>query len=125
MAGGFVNKYYEPDNVATLGTMNIKVDTDTVALTAGGTENDGTGTAPTKLLPTVYAKPRARRYGFYARTIAVEFAAANVPTGYKAGQRLSVPILTKALFDAINPGDDVTYLGKTATVLSKSGEYAV
>lgn len=116
-AGGFVLSRYEMNN----GTVvPIQVQPETVALTNGTVANAATAN-PVTLSVRAKARKGNREYGIGARNISITFNGA-LPDGYKAGEILTVPILTEAAWNAYQPGGTVTYLGETATIISQKSE---
>ena len=106
--------------------------------------NDGTSIYPVRLQPetlgaafdgTANAEPTGATnqpifaqvsranggYGVRPRKATVRFTAA-APTGYKADQTYTLPVMTAALWDSIVPGQVGTYLGVATQVVSKTPE---
>jgi hypothetical protein len=66
-----------------------------------------------------------RSVGLRPRYFTLELPQTSTPpTGYAPGSITRVPILTEALFNAVNRGGSVTYLGVQWTVLNKTPERA-
>lgn len=118
-AGAFDVTNYELDN----GDIQpIRVQPETLALTIEGTAN----AAPTGAQTNgnlVRVSGGRRRIGIKARSVRVKFTAAPPAGGYLAGQIISLPILTKTLYDLIpNAGGTGTYLGVAIRVVGKSSQ---
>lgn len=62
-----------------------------------------------------------RQIGIKARSVSVRFTE-TVPEGYSEDRLLRIPILTRAVYDAISPGATGTYLGVTVVVVGKNPE---
>lgn len=115
-AGAFTLSKYELDG----GQISpIRIQPETLGLTDGTNAN----TAPAGDVDlSLFARARkgTREYGIGARFITISWNG-SPPTGYKDGT-LSVPVLTAAAFNAYTVGENVTYLGTTAVVVSKTAE---
>ena len=117
-AGAFQIEKYQ-DNTTTR-VYPIRVQPETLAATFGGTANAVTTDPVTE--PTFAQISRSNGgYGVRPRKVTVRFTAAP-PTGYKADQTYSIPILTAALWDSINPASVGEYLGVATVVVSKAPE---
>lgn len=63
-----------------------------------------------------------REYGIGARKVCIAWTGAP-PTGYDERGCLNIPVLTKAVYDAIPIFSTGNYLGAAFQVISKSPEY--
>lgn len=118
MSGGtFTDTKYESD--AGL-IFPIRVQPETVSATIGGTANAAPAGDIDAGLPTAYARGGKRQFGLKARRVTVSFS--TPPSGYKAGEILSIPILDPTVFAGIAKGQAVSYLGATGTVKNKLNE---
>lgn len=112
-AGAFTDSIYQLDD----GTpVNIRVQPETIA---NAWNTAGTGT------PTIAVSARAgggrRRVGINARVARFRWAA-TVPDGYDPAGVISLPILTKAKFDALVKNVDYPYLGSGLNLIGKTNE---
>jgi len=116
-AGAFSTTKYQADSDAI---HEITLQPETVSATIGGTAN----TAPTEAVDSFFAAEvsrGARAYGLRPRKVRVAFTD-SPPDGYRPYTTISLPILTKTLFDAISSGDAVSYAGGTGTAGKKIAE---
>lgn len=116
MAGAFSKTKYETDGGSIV---NIKVQPETLAANITDT-NDAPSGSVTAGFPSAAVQLGRREIGIKARAVSLEFTA-TLPTGYKGGL-VRIPILTKALYDAISVGSTGTYLGAAVRVVGKSPE---
>jgi len=116
-AGAFNTTKYEADSGLIF---RIRVQPETLAATIGGEANDPPAGSVGVGLPSARARGSTRAIGVTARRVTCSFA--TPPTGYKAGQLLSIPILTPELYNAIAFDDAVSYLGVTGKVVGKIAE---
>lgn len=115
--GGFKNSFYVADSAET---HNIKINETTLELLIGGTAQvEGTGPATSPFW--VRNNKNAREYGLDTRSIGVCFTT-TAPDGLKVGPTYNVTVLTAAQFNGLAIGDDVSYQGETAEVVSKRSE---
>lgn len=116
-AGVFILTKYEADN----GDIRpIRVQPETLAANLGSVNAAPAGTADTVGFARVGGG--RRRYGIKARTVRIKFTGA-LPDGYAPNQILTVPVLTKTVYDAIIAGTTTgTYLGNAIIVVGKSSE---
>jgi len=116
-AGAFVRSKYESDSGEIY---SIRLQEETIAATIASAPNAAPSGAVTGE-PSAFARGSRRGIGVNARGIRVAFTAAP-PTGYLAGQVLSVPILQKTVWDGIARLDTGTYIGAAVEVVSKYAE---
>lgn len=116
-AGSFVVSTYEADS----GKIHlIRLQNETVNATFAGTDND----PPAAAVDSQFAAEvnrGARAYGLRPRRVNVAFTDAP-PTGYRPYTTVSIPVLTKAVYDDIELGGLVSYSGGTGKAKSKTGE---
>lgn len=118
-AGAFLISKYEADTTSEV--YPIKVQPETLTFVFDATNNAPT-TTPLTSSDYVYARGATQRYGIKARRVTIKWIGV-VPDGYEPTQRLSVPILTKALYDDIRVGAaTATYLGQSCQVVGKTDE---
>lgn len=104
--GQFSEEIYE----ANAGTFHsITVQPETLALTIDGTANTP-GAGPVNSAQRASVSQGNRAYGLKARRISFSWTGA-APANYDPRGRLSLPVLTPALYDGILPGSTGTYLG--------------
>lgn len=122
-AGAFVRSRYQ----ASYGTGDqvhpIRVQPETLALTVGGDANGAPSDSITNPISALCSIGKRAR-GLSPRSVTIQFPATGQPTGYKAGGITRVPILTEGIYGSITVGGEVTYLGVTCEVISKSPESA-
>lgn len=119
-AGRFENARYESDTLDFI--MSARVQPETKELVLGGATNQDAGTTVTLPLRVNISGSR-NSLGVKPRTVTLKWSE-DPPTGYEANGRLVVPILTKALWDAID--EDITtgtYLGVACVVIGKTPEF--
>lgn len=117
-AGRFTLEKYECDNGEICP---VRVQPETLTFDAGG----GANAAPTGALTmnTFATVNKGRReYGIGTRKICIEWTAAP-PTGYDDRGCLRIPILAKAIYDAIPLLATGTYQGSAFRVTSKTPEF--
>lgn len=120
-AGTFVFSRYQATYIDGSNIHPIRVQPETLALTYSGTANAATGDAITNPISAL-SSLGSRAKGLKPRAVTVQFPATGQPTGYKPLGVTKVPILTEALWDSIIANTDITYLGVTCRVVSKSAE---
>ena len=105
--GPFVYSKYEADN----GDVHpVKVQPETLTLSLGGANSAPAAAVTNRLKARVSGGNRA--YGVKCRAASFKFTADPSTKGYAEGQLLRLPILSKARFDAIVPGETTgTYQG--------------
>jgi len=121
-AGPFQKRFYT-SNRGLVHT--IRIQPETVSLTIGGQSNTGpTGPADEGTARVRVAGGR-RGFGLRARKLYVRFTSdENLPTGYKFGSTLSIPILQPSLYEnSLEPaGQTGTYQGFPIEVIGGSPE---
>lgn len=116
--GFFIDTRYEADNGSIYP---IRVQPETITLVVGGTINAPPAGAIDQFSSARVSGGR-RRIGVKARQIRFVFVGA-APDGYEDGSILTLPILTRALYNAIpTTGATGTYLGSTIRVVGKSSQ---
>lgn len=118
-AGKFTRSTYESDDGKI---RSIRVQPETLAATLGGTANAAPAGTLTTGLGSAKVSGSRRSLGCNARTVTLQFTGA-VPDGYMPESVVTIPILTKALFDAVAKGTTGVYLGVAVIVLFKTPEY--
>lgn len=115
-SGAFVRSKYEADNGDIYA---IRVQPETLAANVGAANTAPTGTVD----QTLRARARKNRgaLGMGARTARVQFSG-TPPTGYAPNTIISIPILTRSVFDQINSDQTGTYLGSPIIVVGTTGE---
>lgn len=111
-SGSFISSFYEDDNL-NIRPCRIQPETITAWNAAP------TGPATRDRIRIGGGKNESGRKARYVRLVRNIGA---VVDGIQPVQRLSVPVLTTAAFDAITEGGDLDYLGNTYRVTSKIGE---
>ena len=115
-AGSFVRSRYESD----VGNIHpIRVQPETLAATLGSANAAPTGGIDLSISAKVSGSSRS--LGLTARKVRVVFTG-TPPTGYKAESPISIPILTKSVYDGIAVNSTGTYLGAAVEVIGKTGE---
>ena len=112
-AGAFTNTFYQTD---TAEVVNARVQPETI--TAWNPAAGGPAGFPIRANMST-----SRRNGVNARVVYGKWTTA--PTGYLAGGRVRVPILTITAYNAIGNGDSLAYAGGTFEVTGKRGEKVV
>lgn len=115
-AGAFLASKYEMDDGSI---KRIKIQPETAAASIGSANAAPAGAIDSPGSARVGGGNR--QYGVKARSVTVRFTGA-LPDGYKAGQLYRVPILTPAVYNAINVGDTGTYLASPVEVVGKNPE---
>lgn len=116
-AGAFVASKYE-SNVGDIYPCKVQPETLTAEFSSVA------NTAPTAAIDqpvSAFMRSRLSGYGMHARRVSVVFTA-TPPTGYKADQILTIPILTESLWDGILLGSTGEYLGVATRVVGKQAE---
>jgi hypothetical protein len=115
-AGEFTRSKYEADNGDIYA---IRVQEETLLANVGAANSAPSGTID----QTLRARARKNRgaLGMGARTARVRFSG-QPPTGYAANSTISIPILTRSVFDQITSDQTGTYLGAAIIVVGTTGE---
>lgn len=117
MAGIFVRSRYKTDDGKIF---RCRIQPETALLAFGSQQN-----APPVGNPTEKKELRLRKSvretGITSRKIAVRWVS-DIPSGYKPGSILYIPVLTPEIFSAIQLDQQGTYLAGTIVVISKLGE---
>lgn len=110
-AGVFETAKYEQQSGSNIWP--CKAQTETKSLTLGGTANAYPAGAVTAGLPRVKLRKGRREVGLPIRTVTVELTAAGTgaQAEYALGTLHTVPVFSKAAFDAYQEGTTGTYLG--------------
>lgn len=67
----------------------------------------------------------AKQRGLRPRSVRLKLEAGTTPpAGYDPAATTRIPVLTKTVFDAVNPTDLITYLGASWVVVGKDDEEA-
>lgn len=98
---------------------NVRVQPETLLLNVGGVNASAGATATAE--PSAQVGASRRSLGVHCRGVRVRFTA-GAPTGYAAGTTFFLPVMTTAVFNAINKFDTGSYLGGTVEVVSKVPE---
>lgn len=115
-SGVFSSSKYETDAGAI---HRIRVQPETLLANVGGANSAPSGAIDTP--GTVRVGGGNRAFGIKARSVTVRWTSA-APTDYADNQYIRIPVLTKTLYDSINPGDTGTYLSTNVTVVGKNPE---
>ena len=118
-AGPFVLERYQATYANQVHP--IRVQPETLALSLGGQDNAGSAAALTSPIGCRVTGSR-RGIGLFARTVTVRLPLTGAPDGYQPGGRITLPVLTAALWNSIVRGDDITYLGVNCQVVGKGAE---
>lgn len=117
-AGKFSDSKYELDNGTIVGA---RVQPETLLAVLEGNTN----AAPVGDADVGYPKARVssspRSFGITMRQVNLKWTGA-VPDGYDPAGTVTIPIMTKANFDAIGSTSTGTYLGSPVKVIGKRGE---
>lgn len=117
-SGRFIRSFYATNGGAIA---RIRVQPETELATIGGTVNDAPAGPPT-IQTTVKVSKGRLEYGISPRKIGFVFDAGQAPVGYEAGSIYYIPILTRAVYDGVVPGQACTYLQGTGVCVSKLEE---
>lgn len=121
-AGNFITSRYQSDNLPGEPIMIARIQPETQDIVLGGANNEPAGATVTLPLRVNISGGR-NSLGVKPRTVTLRWVD-NIPDGYQASSRLVVPIMTKALWDAIDPLITTgTYLGGTVIVVGKTPEF--
>lgn len=122
-AGNFNTVRYEGDDGVLY---KCRIQPETTQLEIEGVANlvpaEPAGTVKSKISARVNGSRRG--IGLYARLVRVKFGDTDgaQPDGYKRGGTITLPILTKSLFDTIDDDQSGTYLGKVVSVVGTVNE---
>lgn len=117
-SGAFTLSKYEADN----GDIHpIRLQPETLSANVGSANTAPTGTVTVSLFAS--ARKNKRAYGLGARTVRVKFTG-SAPDDYEPNQILTIPVLTRTVFDAVVVGGTGTYLGSPIQIVGKSPESA-
>jgi len=111
-AGVFTRTKYQSD---TNGIYRVLVQPETLLMEIDGVANAAPLGDVDQFVSAKVTKGK-RGIGMGCRAVAVRFTG-TVPTGYKTGGIILVPVLTSALFNSILPTSDITYLTLPAEVV--------
>lgn len=116
-SGAFTRSKYESDD----GDVHpIRIQPETLTASFGGTANAApAGNIDNPLSAKVSNGNRS--FGLKPRSVTITFGD-SPPEDYKANSYIRLPILQSTLYNTISAGDQVTYLGGTATVVGKNPE---
>ena len=115
-AGNFLRSRYESD----AGNIHpIRVQPENIAANINSANAAPTGDIDVAISARVSGG--SRQLGLTARKIRHAFTA-TPPTGYAADSIVTIPILTRAVFNAISTTDPGTYLGVAVEVVGKTSE---
>lgn len=111
-AGAFTLTKYQSD---TNGIYRCRVQPETLAMEVDGVANAAPLGDVDQFVSAKVTKSK-RSIGMGCRAVAIRFTG-TVPSGYKVGGIILVPVLTSALFNSITPASDITYLTLPAEVV--------
>lgn len=117
-AGPTIRSFYETNGGAIA---RIRVQPETELATIGGAVNDAPAGPPTVSTTAKVSKGR-REYGIGVRKVGFVFDPGQEPDGYKPGQLIYIPVMTRARYDAQVVGAPMTYLLGTGVCVSKLEE---
>lgn len=115
-AGAFEIYKYESDTLDAIILIKLQPETMTGFTVGGDPQTVVTGATDLRLYAGVGLGKR--QSGVRARRVSIEWTAAP-PDGYKANQRLYIPVPSKIFFDSIEEDATCTYLGANAKVKTK------
>jgi hypothetical protein len=121
-AGSFLRSRYQA-SWDTDQIHPIRVQPETIAMADSGSPTT-TNSAPTGSITipiSAHVSGGTRSLGLIPRKFSLELTG-TAPTGYVTGSRVSLPILTESFYNAVSVNDEVTYLGTTWQVISKTPE---
>lgn len=120
-AGNFINVGYEATSLPGDPIMIARIQPETRDLVLGGAQNSPGGATVTLPL-RVNISGGNNSLGVKPRTVTLRWNG-DAPAEYSPNGVLRVPILSQALWDAIDPGiTNGTYLGESVRVVGKSPE---
>jgi hypothetical protein len=106
-SGGFLISKYQAGGSAT-PVVRIRVQPETLTLEVDSVENTPPAGALVAGWPSARVSGGRRGIGLFARMVRIRFTG-TPPTGYKAGQTISLPALTPTFYNACEPGKTGTY----------------
>lgn len=115
-SGNFLDAFYEADD-GSVTAIKIQPETAAAAFSPGGTNVIPSGDNASGITRVGGSR---RAYGRKARQVRI--TSSSPPTGYKSPSTITLPVLTRAAYNAITLSSTVTYLGATWTVSGKSSE---
>ena len=116
-AGSFTRSRYRSDSG---DTHPIRVQPETLSATFGATANAAPAEAIDNPISAKVSNGN-RAFGLKPRSVTIAFLG-TAPGGYKPESYIRLPILQPGLYNTIAPGDTVTYLANSATVVGKNPE---
>lgn len=120
-AGNFIFSRYRASGLAGEPVMIARIQPETQDLVLGGALNEPGGATVTLPL-RVNISGSNNSLGVKPRTVTLRWVD-GVPAGYSPSGVLRLPILSAALWDAVDPGVTTgTYLGGTVRVVGKQPE---
>lgn len=111
-AGNFVRSFYQLNNGQIA---RIRVQPETIS----GFNVPAAG--PATVPGSARVSGGNRRIGIKARSITLRWVGAP-PTGYAVEDVIRIPILQESVWDGLNDGDTVSYLGANAEVVGRQPE---
>lgn len=124
-AGRFTRSRYSASYASAVHPIRVQPETLALASTDITPITNSATTSPISNPISALVTLGKRARGLRPRSISIQLlASATPPTGYVAGSVARVPILQENLYDALNVGEDVTYLGVEWQVIGKSPEEA-
>ena len=119
-SGEFIIGRYESNELGAI--MPVRVQPETLLLFIGGTVNAvATGTVNLGLFAQVSKNKKS--YGVGCRTVSIRWVG-TAPDGYKAGEALTIPVMTLAAYTVYTPGTTGSYLGNQVVVIGRSADTA-
>lgn len=120
-AGNFIFSRYQATSLPGDPVMIARIQPETQDLVLGGANNEPGGATVTLPL-RVNISGGNNALGVKPRTVTLRWIT-DVPANYAPNGVLRVPILSQALWDAVDPGITTgTYLGGTVRVVGKAPE---
>jgi hypothetical protein len=123
-AGAFRRSKYVADYGDGSAVHPIRVQPETLSAISGTQDNDEPNVDITNPISAKISTGR-RSLGLSPKFITLQLPDGTTPpTGYKAGSITRIPALTRAFYDSVSKGSEVTYLGVIWEVVSKTPERA-
>lgn len=120
-AGNFIFSRYRATSLPGDPVMIARIQPETQDLVLGGASNEPGGATVTLPL-RVNISGGNNALGVKPRTVSLRWIS-DIPPGYSPNGVLRVPILSEALWEAVDPGITTgTYLGQPVRVVGKSPE---